>query len=123
MKDVVEEAKGFVDRLTQSIVAKAFRGELVPQAPDDEPASVLLERIRAERGRQGPKRNGRGEPKEYKDTKDTKKCIFRDFLCALCAAVLNDCRPLLNRNQLNLKYQCRIWSDMAARATLTVCKV
>lgn len=34
--------------LTQSILAKAFRGELVPQDPADEPASVLLERIRAE---------------------------------------------------------------------------
>jgi type I restriction enzyme S subunit len=29
--------------------AKAFRGELVPQDPNDEPATVLLERIRAQR--------------------------------------------------------------------------
>jgi type I restriction enzyme S subunit len=35
-----------VEKLTQSILAKAFRGELVPQDPNDEPASVLLERIR-----------------------------------------------------------------------------
>lgn len=42
-------AKGFVDRLTQSILAKAFRGELVPQDPNDEPASVQLERIRVQR--------------------------------------------------------------------------
>jgi type I restriction enzyme S subunit len=41
-----KKAKAFVDRLTQSILAKAFRGELVPQDSDDEPASVLLERIR-----------------------------------------------------------------------------
>lgn len=40
------KAKAFVDRLTQSILAKAFRGELVPQDPNDEPASALLERIR-----------------------------------------------------------------------------
>jgi len=38
-----------VDRLTQSILAKAFSGELVPQDENDEPASVLLERIRAQR--------------------------------------------------------------------------
>jgi type I restriction enzyme S subunit len=31
------------------LLAKAFRGELVPQDPNDEPASVLLDRIRAER--------------------------------------------------------------------------
>ena len=35
--------------LNQSILAKAFRGELVPQDPNDEPAAVLLERIRQER--------------------------------------------------------------------------
>ncbi|MFM6192170.1 restriction endonuclease subunit S [Planktothrix sp.] len=43
-----QKAKNHVDQLTQSILAKAFRGELVPQDPNDEPASVLLERIRAE---------------------------------------------------------------------------
>jgi type I restriction enzyme S subunit len=43
------KAKELVDKLTQSILAKAFRGELVPQDPNDEPASVLLERIRRER--------------------------------------------------------------------------
>jgi type I restriction enzyme S subunit len=36
-------------RLNSAILAKAFRGELVPQDPNDEPASALLERIRAER--------------------------------------------------------------------------
>src|SRR5687768_12211236 len=42
-------ARGLLDRLDQAILARAFRGELVPQDPADEPAGVLLDRIRAER--------------------------------------------------------------------------
>jgi type I restriction enzyme S subunit len=38
-----------LESLQRSLLAKAFRGELVPQDPADEPASTLLERIRAER--------------------------------------------------------------------------
>ena len=41
------KAKTHVDRLTQSILAKAFRGELVPQDPNDEPAAALLERLKS----------------------------------------------------------------------------
>jgi len=40
------KAKVHVEKLTQSILAKAFRGELVPQDPNDEPASALVERIK-----------------------------------------------------------------------------
>ena len=42
-------ARKLVDHLDQAILTKAFRGELVPQDPKDEPVSVSLERIRAER--------------------------------------------------------------------------
>ena len=45
----VAAAQERIDKLTQSILAKAFRGELVAQDPNDEPASVLLERIKAQR--------------------------------------------------------------------------
>ena len=56
-------ARKVVDRLSPALLAKAFRGELVPQDPGDEPASVLLERIlaarQAEAGAGKPSRRGR----------------------------------------------------------------
>jgi type I restriction enzyme S subunit len=56
-------ARKVVDRLTPALLAKAFRGELVHQDPNDEPASVLLERIRAARQAEAaasqPSRRGR----------------------------------------------------------------
>jgi cation transport regulator ChaB len=50
-----KRARALLDRLESAILAKAFRGELVPQDPDDEPASVLLARIHAQRAA-SPKR-------------------------------------------------------------------
>jgi hypothetical protein len=44
----------------QLILAKAFRGELVPQDPNDEPAFELPERIRAEH-----EAEGRSKPPSY----------------------------------------------------------
>ncbi|MHA6183131.1 restriction endonuclease subunit S [Pseudomonas mohnii] len=55
----VASAKTRIDHLTQSILAKAFRGELVPQDPNDEPASVLLERIKAQRAAAPKAKRGR----------------------------------------------------------------
>ena len=53
---VVQQAEDTVDaslkravRLRQSILKQAFSGQLLPQDPNDEPASLLLERIRAQR--------------------------------------------------------------------------
>ncbi len=48
-----EAAKAQLDQLPQAILAKVFRGELVPQNPNDEPASVLLERIQTEKSGKG----------------------------------------------------------------------
>lgn len=47
-----QKASKLCDRLEQATLAKAFRGELVPQDPNDEPAAALLERICAERQEQ-----------------------------------------------------------------------
>ncbi|ACC83247.1 restriction endonuclease subunit S [Nostoc punctiforme] len=56
--------------LNQSILAKAFRGELVPQEPDDEPASVLLERIRAKRDKLN-----NSKPKSDRTSKRKRKTV------------------------------------------------
>lgn len=42
-------ARRLLDQLDGAMLAKAFRGELVPQDPADEPASVLLNRMRSDR--------------------------------------------------------------------------
>ena len=43
------QAQTAATRLTPALLAKAFRGELVPQDPNDEPAAELLRRLQAQR--------------------------------------------------------------------------
>jgi len=62
--------------LDQSILSKAFRGELVPQDPNDEPAEMLLTRIRAARTTEcaGPKKPSTGRARKMiKISKDSVK--------------------------------------------------
>ena len=49
LETAVDRALNDAEKLKQAVLKKAFSGELVPQNPDDEPASVLLARIRAAR--------------------------------------------------------------------------
>ncbi len=49
MLDAVEKSLQLSEQLKQSVLKKAFEGRLVPQDPNDEPASVLLERIKSEK--------------------------------------------------------------------------
>jgi type I restriction enzyme, S subunit len=55
----ISTARAQLERLTPALLAKAFRGELVPQDPNDEPATVLLERIREARASQPKERKPR----------------------------------------------------------------
>lgn len=45
----LQSAQTAAERLTPALLAKAFRGELVPQDPSDEPAAELLRRLREAR--------------------------------------------------------------------------
>jgi len=49
-------ARQRLDRLDQAVLARAFRGELVPQDPDDEPAPALLMRVREGRAKRQEER-------------------------------------------------------------------
>ncbi len=62
-----KKEKEKIDKLPQSVLAKAFRGELVPQEPNDEPASVLHARIKEEREKQQA-------AKPYKKRNSSKRC-------------------------------------------------
>jgi len=91
-------ARKVVDRLTPALLAKAFRGELVPQDPGDEPASVLLERIRAARqaeaGAGKPSRRGRPKAAANPDQLPLDAApVPPDFL----AGLLRECGPLSER--------------------------
>jgi type I restriction enzyme S subunit len=54
----VEAALRRAERLRQAILKHAFKGKLVPQDPDDEPASALLERIGTQRRTSQGQRRG-----------------------------------------------------------------
>jgi len=60
----ISEAPDAVARLRRFVLDLAVRGKLVEQDPEDEPASELLRRIRAEKDRLTPRRQGAKKGKE-----------------------------------------------------------
>ena len=59
LETAVDRTLNDAEKLKQAVLKKAFSGELVPQNPDDEPASVLLDRIRAARASELPAKKGK----------------------------------------------------------------
>ena len=55
----IDRIRFHADYLRKSILKHAFEGKLVPQDPNDEPASLLLERITTERIKESPRRGRR----------------------------------------------------------------
>ena len=51
VEERVKEAEEKLNKFNQSVLAKAFRGKLVSQDPNDEPASVLLGKIQQEKNK------------------------------------------------------------------------
>ena len=49
LEERLAKARGRVEKLTPSLLARAFAGQLVPQDPTDEPAEKLLESIQLTR--------------------------------------------------------------------------
>ena len=101
-------ARQVVERLTPALLAKAFRGELVPQDPCDEPASVLLARIRAARqaeaGAGKPSRRGRRKVAAPPDQLTTllRECGALSHKALLAASELE---PVRFAAQLQLELQ------------------
>jgi len=60
-----EDLNQFITQTKSKILDLAIRGKLVPQDPNDEPASVLLERIKAERSDSKKKTKNTGDISHY----------------------------------------------------------
>jgi len=80
------------------LLAEAFRGELVPQDPNDEPASVLLERIRAARLAEAaaakPPRCGR---RKAPANREASVAVAAPVTPDLLANLLHECSALSKR--------------------------
>jgi type I restriction enzyme S subunit len=105
-------ARKVVDCLTPALLAKAFRGELVPQDPNDKPASMVLERIRAARQAEAsagkPSRRGRPKAAANPDQLPLDAApVPPDFL----AGLLREYGPLSERALLAVSELEPVWFE------------
>ncbi len=78
LSQTIDQSLARAELLRRSILKKAFSGKLVPQDPNDEPASELLKRIKAEREAEAKKKKPVRKLRKKKEGKQV-----RDLLSAL----------------------------------------
>ena len=77
----IKSLKGTIENIKSKILDLAIRGKLVPQNPNDEPASVLLERIQAEKEeliKQGKIKRDKNDSVIFKGDDNSYYELFRD---------------------------------------------
>jgi type I restriction enzyme S subunit len=80
IEETISQSLQQAEALRQSILKRAFEGKLVPQDPNDEPASKLLERIKAEKAAQPPVKKKIDQMKKDRLRTEYKRSDFPDGL-------------------------------------------
>jgi len=98
---IVEKVETFIEanlkraeRLRQSILKQAFSGKLVPQDPNDEPAIVLLSRIKEEKAKRKQKQKTKTTPRRKKMKKVQNDKEEDDETIDLCSILQKSKEPL-----------------------------
>ena len=77
LQQALEIALRQAERIGQSILKNAFEGKLVPHDPNDEPAELLLERIKLERAKREAEKQAEAKANGKRSTKKRPKRIER----------------------------------------------
>ena len=107
-KQLTELESTFADKLKKSILQYAIEGKLVKQDPNDEPASVLLERIKAEKEqliKEGKIKRDKNESYIYQgDDKNYYENLPQGWILTTYSAVLNSVFGGGTPSKTNLSY-------------------
>lgn len=75
MEQTIKQSLKQAERMRQSILKQAFEGKLVPQDPNNEPARLLLERIKIERAKREAEKSAAAKPNRARFRKKQNKRI------------------------------------------------